>query len=150
MPRLLAALLLLLALGCASSTPDEARPTDIAKPDIQVTQLGELYFGGGSEAPIQLAIEVHNRARVPLLIREIEVRSPDMMQFQIVRTSRAYNETIPPGEIRKMEMSARAITSSTARNIYDEPLSILGVVRFEADGKRFREIIRQRLVSVVR
>lgn len=150
MSRLLAALLLLLPLGCATSAPEQERPAEIAKPGILVAQRGEIYFGGGEETPVQLEIQIHNRATVPLLVREIEVSSPQMMQYQIVRSARAYNETIPPGETRMLPLSARAVTFDTERRAYDEPLSILGFVRFEAGGRRFREIVRQRVVGGVR
>ena len=147
MPRLVASLLLLLTAGCASSAPDQERPADIAKPEILFAQRGELYFGGAEEAPVQLEIQIRNRAAVPLLVREIEVSSPDMLRYQLIRTSRRFNETIPPGETRTLQMSARALTPDTQRRDYDEPLSIRSFVRFEASGRTFREVVRQRIVS---
>ena len=154
MRRLLSVLLLLsLALvGCSSSPSATAeRPPEIAKPQITFAQRGgEIYFGGGEEASVQFDVEISNRANIPLLVREVEVSSPEMMQYQITRSVRAYNETIPPGETRTLQLTARAVTSSTARRQYDEPLSLRGLVRFEAGGKRFLEIVRQRLVRQTR
>lgn len=154
MRRLLSVLLLLLLAlaGCASDpAANAARPAGIAEPQITFAQRGgEIYFGGGEEASVNFDVEITNRANVPLLVREVEVSSPEMMQYQITRSLRAYNETIPPGETRTLQLTARAVTSSTARRQYDEPLSLRGLVRFEAGGQRFLEIVRQRVVRHVR
>ena len=154
MRRLLSVLLLLLlaVAGCASDpAANSPRPTGIAEPQITFAQRGgEIYFGGGEEASVNFDVEITNRANVPLLVREVEVSSPEMMQYQITRSLRAYNETIPPGETRTLQLTARAVTSSTARRQYDEPLSLRGLVRFEAGGQRFLEIVRQRVVRNVR
>jgi len=148
MRRLLSVLpLLLVAAGCASAPPDQDRPADIARPEILFAQRGQILFGGGDTAPVKLDIQVRNRARVPLLVREVEVSSPQMITYGILRSVRAYNETIPPGETRTLEMIATAETSSTDRRAYDEPLSIRAMVRFEANGVRFREVVSQAVIG---
>lgn len=148
MRRLLSLLpLLLLAVGCASGPADEERPADIARPEILFAQRGEIMFGGTDTAPVRLDIQIRNAATVPLVVREIEVSSPEMITYGVQRSVRPYNETIPPGETRILEMIATAYTTSTQRRSYEEPLSIRAFVRFEANGKRFRELVRQRVVG---
>ena len=139
--------LLLLCAACASGPADEARPADVARPEILFAQRGEIMFGGGETAPVRLDIQIRNTATVPLLVREVEVTSPEMITYGVQRSVRAYNETIPPGETRMLEMIATAYTTSTDRRAYDEPLSIRAFVRFEANGKRFRELVLQRVVG---
>ena len=139
--------LLLLLAGCASAPKDEPRPADIARPEILFRQRGQILFGGGETAPVKLDIQVRNRANVPLLVREIEVSSPQMVTYGILRSVRAYNETVPAGETRMLEMIATAETSDTERRAYDEPLSVRALVRFEANGKRFREVVTQHVIG---
>ena len=143
MRRLLAPLLLL-AAACASASGD--RPADIAKPDITVRQAGSIFFGSTTSAPVSLDVHITNNATVPLRVREIEVRSPGMMQYTLARESKTFNETIAPGQSRTLGLVATAYANNTSRQI-SEPLSVQAIVRFEANGRGFREIVLERLAG---
>jgi hypothetical protein len=138
-------LLLLLLAACASSSSGE-RPSDVAQPDIRVRQAAPLFFGSGYEAPVTLDVHITNNATIPLRVREIEVRSPGMMQYTLIRRVRAFSETIPPGESRTLSV----VTTAVARRSQlqsSEPLSVQAVVRFEANGRGFREIVLEQFAG---
>ena len=134
----------LLVAGCTSSLA--SRPKDIPQPTIQVRQEGSIYFGSGMEAAASIDIEVTNNAKVPLLIKEVEVSSPGMAEYTIVRTSKLFNDTVEPGQSRVVGLVATAIARDVRRDRY-EPLSLRAVIRFEAEGKAFREIVFQHLAG---
>jgi hypothetical protein len=136
--RRLLPVLLLLAAACGSSSGN--RPADVAKPDISVRQVGDsLFFGSLNTAPMSIDIHIRNNATVPLLVREIEVRSPGMMQYTLQRYAKTFHETIPPGESRTLGLVA-TVYANNPRAHSTEPLTVQAVVRFEANGRGFREI----------
>lgn len=142
--RRLLPLLLLLAAACASSSGN--RPQDVAKPDISIRQAAPIFFGSGSSAPVTIDVHITNNAAVPLRVREIEVRSPGMMQYGLVRTSKTFNDTIAPGQSRTLGLVATAVAANT-RFQPNEPLSVQAIVRFEANGRGFREVVLERLAG---
>jgi hypothetical protein len=129
--------LLLIAAACASTSGN--RPADIAKPSIVIRQSGSFYFGSSPSAPISIDVTVTNNASVPLRVREIEVGSTGMMQYSVDRASKIFNETLQPGESRTMGLTSTARSRSARPSM--EPLSVQAVVRFEANGRGFREIV---------
>ena len=142
MRRLLPLLLLLTA--CASSSGN--RPSDVAKPDIRVRQAAPIFFGSGDRAPISIDVEITNNAAVPLRVREIEIRSAGMMQYDLVRVSKIFNETLAPGQTRTLGLVTTAIASRRELHT-NEPLSVHTIVRFEANGRGFREIVLEQFAG---
>jgi len=138
MRRLFVLPLLCVALACGSASGD--RPADIEKPSISVRQASSIFFGSSNTAPVTIDVHVTNNAKVPLLVKEIDVRSPGMMQYGLVRTTKTFNETIPPGESRTLGMVVTAIANQ-ARTRSDEPLAVQAIVRFQVNGRGFREIV---------
>jgi len=134
--RNLLASALLFTLGCATTAPD--RPANVAQPDIRVRQAGPIFLSQGT-TPVSIDVEVTNRADVPLVIREVEVSSPDSAQYAIARARRLVNETVAPGETRKVTIASTAVAQNLRAPV-GEPLSIRAFVRLEANGKTFREI----------
>jgi hypothetical protein len=131
----------LLLVACTSA----GRPASIAPPSIQLRQLGPIFFGSGRSAPATIEVEVTNHAAVPLRVREIDLSSPGMAQYTLLRTRRIFSETIPPGESRTLTIPATAVTD-VARLSPSEPLSLRAIVTFEANGTRFREIAHDQQV----
>ena len=129
---------LLLTLACASTTTD--RPANIAQPEIQIRQAGPIFFGSSSTTGLSIDVQVTNRANVPLVVREVEVASGGSTQFTIDRARKLFNETIPAGDTRTVGLVARAVARQTQAATV-EPLIIRAFVRFEADGKTFREVV---------
>ena len=146
------AVLLLLAfavIGCATADTTAERPPEVSRPEIIFAQQGDLIFGGGDEAPVHLLAQIRNTSKVPLVVREIQVDSPQQMYSTVQRTSRVYAETIPPGETRTLPFTA-LVSSSTPERANEEPLSIRAFVLFDVEGKRFRESVVQRNLRQVR
>ena len=142
--RRLLPLLLLLTAACASSSGD--RPKDIPKPDIDVRQAAPIFFGSGYRAPVSIDVHITNNATVPLRVREIEIRSTGMMQYSIDRVSKIFNETIEPGESRSLGLVTTA-TASRRELHSSEPLSVQTIIRFEANGRGFREIVLEQFAG---
>jgi hypothetical protein len=142
MRRLLPLLLLLAA--CASSSGN--RPKDIPKPGIEVRQAAPIFFGSGYRAPISIDVHITNNAAVPLRVREIEIRSSGMMQYSIDRTSKIFNETLAPGQTRTLGLVTTA-TASRRELHTNEPLSVQTIIRFEANGRGFREIVLEQFAG---
>ncbi|MEO8380805.1 MAG: hypothetical protein ABI779_14165 [Acidobacteriota bacterium] len=134
----------LLTLACSSA--GSSRPADVKSPTIVVQQAGPIFFGSGTSAPVSLDVYVKNNADVPIRLREVEIRSPGMTQYTLLRVAKLFGETIPPGETRTVSLVATAVRSST-RFQMAEPLSIVATVRLEAKGKAFREFIMQRVAG---
>ncbi|HYH07088.1 MAG TPA: hypothetical protein VEK11_08525 [Thermoanaerobaculia bacterium] len=144
MRRTLLVLALLLPLVSCSSggtAPGVARPAEIAQPAIHIAPVHDIFFGRGSSAAVALEIEVTNRANVPLLLREVEVSSSGMMQYTLRTRRQRYNETLAPGETKRVTLFTEAYAN--VRNP-SEPLSMRSFVFFEVNGKLFREIVFSR------
>ena len=138
MQRATAFSLLFLVLACASG--GNRRPADVAAPTIAVQQVNPIFFGSGTSAPVTLDVLVRNNANVPITVREVEVRSPGMSQYTLLRTSRLFNEAVPAGQTRTLSLVATAVRGQTQFRA-EEPLQVSAILRVEAKGKQFREII---------
>jgi hypothetical protein len=134
MRNVIASALVVLA-ACATSS---GRPAGIEQPEIRVSQAGPIYLSQGSTS-ISIDVQVTNRASVPLVLREVEVASPDSAQYAITRARRLVNETLAPGETKTVTVASTAYAQATGVPV-GEPLSVRAFVRFEANGKVFREI----------
>jgi len=128
---------LILALGCASAAK---RPASVAQPQIVIRQAGPIFFGSLSTTSASIDVRVTNRASVPLRLREVEVSSPGMTQYTLQRTTKLFNEVIPPGVTRMVGLVATAIARDT-RSAMSEPLMVRVFLRFEAAGTSFREVV---------
>lgn len=141
MRRLLVSVLLLVVVACAST---DRPPAGVARPLIEIQQLGDLFFGSERSTVVTIALEIENRATTPLTVRHVAISSFGMTDYALVPTSRTLTEIIPPGQSRTISLLARA-EAITARSATMEPLSVRAVVRMEANGRGFREVVMQRL-----
>jgi hypothetical protein len=135
---------LLLIAACASTSSD--RPANIPQPQIRVGQAGPVFLSQGP-TPITIDVEVTNRASVPLVIREVEISSSDSgQQYGVAPARRLVNETIPPGETRKVSVTSSAVAQNSGR--VGGSVQIRASVRFEAEGKSFRELVLTELAPL--
>jgi hypothetical protein len=125
------ALLLIAAsvIACASNTAQ--RPANISRPEITAELANDVYFGGNSTAPATIDVTVRNTSGEPITVRRIEVDTPDMTEWGLVRQSRSYGEVIEPGATKAITFFATASTIASARN---EPLTLRTTVEFESAG----------------
>jgi len=136
--RRLISLVVLLVIACGSGGGGSPRPATIPKPDLQVALAHEIFFGSGSTAPATIDVTVLNRASVPIMVRRVELSSPGMTQFEIYPIARDFRDTIQPGETKTVSVFA---TAETTVRRPTEPLTLRAVVDFEAEGKRWREMV---------
>lgn len=131
-------MLLLVAsiLGCASS--NVGRPAGLSRPDLSAELANDIYFGSGSSAPANVAVRITNTANVPITIRRIELDSPSMASWGIVRHVRDLNKAIPPGTTEEVILYATARTTVSQQN---EPLSLRVQFTFEAGESTWREYL---------
>lgn len=124
----------LLSLACASGS---VRPANIAAPSVEADLNGTVFFGSGNQAPANIDVTVTNNASVPITLRRVEIDSPGMGTYGIVRTSRTFRDTIAPGETKRVTVFATAVTR--VRNP-SEPLTLRAIAEFESGKDRWREI----------
>jgi hypothetical protein len=128
--------LLLLSLACGST--QARRPEGMPQPDIDADLVSPLFFGSGTTAPATIEVRVGNRGQAPIVLRRIEIDSPGMGQYTLLRYVRQHNETIPPGEVKALTAFATAVAQTTRRP--SEPLTIRAIVELQSQGQTWREV----------
>lgn len=118
-----------------------SRPANIPQPDLDARLAHELFFGSQDNAPATINITVRNRAATPINVRRIEIDSPGMAQYTIIRNNRFYNQVVSPGEEATIGQVVTVVTTTSRPT---EPLQIRAIVEFEAAGTRWREIVMAR------
>ena len=126
----------LLALACGST--DSSRPSGIAAPEIDADLAGTVFFGSGNSAPANIDVTATNRANVPIVLRAVQIDTPGMATYGLIRTSRTVRETIAPGESKRVTVFATAVTNVRTPS---EPLTIRVIADFESGKDRWREIV---------
>jgi hypothetical protein len=128
-------LVVLFAIACGST--GSGRPANIAAPEVSAALNNTPFFGSGDTAPANIDVTVTNRATVPIVLRRLEVDSPGMGTYGLIRTSRTFRENLAPGETTNVVVFATAVTR--VRNP-SEPLTIRVIADFESGKDRWREI----------
>jgi len=124
------------ALACGSAS--SARPPGIAAPAIEAGLVGTVFFGSGNSAPANVDVIATNRANVPIVLRSVQLDTPGMATYGLIRTTRNVRETIAPGESKRVTIFATAVTN--VRNP-SEPLTLRVIADFESGKDRWREIV---------
>lgn len=128
-------LVVLFAVACGST--GSGRPANISAPEIRSGIAGTVFFGSGTTAPVTIDVAVTNTATVPIVLRRVEVDSPGMSTYGLIRTARTMRENLAPGETKTVSVFATAVTN--VRNP-SEPLTIRVIADFESGKDRWREI----------
>ena len=128
--------LLAVVVACASGNTAQ-RPASITRPEIDAKLATDVFFGGGSTAAVTIDVTVQNTAAEPITVRRIEMDTPDMTEWGLVRQARNYAEVIQPGATKSITFFGTAQTITTDRN---EPLTFRATIDFESAGAvRWRE-----------
>jgi hypothetical protein len=98
----------------------------------------EVFFGSQSSAPATIEVSVTNRAAVPIQLRRVELDSPGMGQWGILRRTEYFNDTIGPGETRTRAIVVTAVTTTRRPS---EPLQIRAIFELESGGVYWREML---------
>ena len=141
MHRTVTLLLLFAVIAGCSNTATTGRPSTIPQPDLDARLTHELFFGSSSTAPATIEVTVGNRGSVPIVIRRVEIDSPGMGQYAILRTIRDFHEEVPPGQQKAVTVFA---TAQTTVRRPTEPLTLRAIIEFESGEHRWREILMQR------
>jgi hypothetical protein len=128
--------LLLLIVACASN--QSTRPASIAQPDMDAQLVHPVFFGSGDTAAATVEVRVLNRATVPITVNRVEIDSPGMGQYSLIRNIREFKETVQPGEVKALTMFATAIAETTRNPT--EPLRIRTIIEFQAGTDYWREV----------
>lgn len=135
--RRLLPILLLLSVACGSTA--NRRPETVPQPDFDAGLVNPLFFGSGTTAPATIEVQIHNRAKVPLVVRRIELDSPGMGQYTLLRIVREFRETVGPAETKTVTVFATAVARTTRNPT--EPLTIRAIIELQAEGKTWREMV---------
>jgi hypothetical protein len=129
---------LLIAAGCATNS---AAPGP--DPEIRIYQLSLVAVGTEHDTgPISthFAVEVKNRMTEPLSLRRVSLQSIGGGSYTLPAYSQGFNETIAPGETKKVAFWAPAYVSMNTVAGANGPVTMRASLEFEAAGKKFQRV----------
>jgi hypothetical protein len=138
MRTVLTVITLLLAVACATNS---AAPGP--DPDIRIYQLSSVAVGTEHDTgPIstQFAVEVKNKMTEPLNLRRVLVQSIGGGSYSLPAYSQGFNETIAPGETKRVAFWAPAYVSINTVAGANGPVTLRASLEFEAAGRKFQKV----------
>jgi hypothetical protein len=129
---------LLILAACAT---DSAAPGP--EPDINIFQISRVAVGTEHDTgPVsaQFAVEVKNRLAEPLSLRRVAVQSIGDGAYTLRPYSQAFNETIAPGETKRVAFWAPASVNVDTVSGANGPVTLRASLDFEAGGKKFQKV----------
>jgi len=129
---------LLLLAACAT---DSAAPGP--EPDINIYQISRVAVGTEHDTgPVsaQFAVEVKNKLAEPLSLRRVAVQSVGGGAYTLRPYSQAFNETIAPGETKRVSFWAPAFVDMNTVGGANGPVTLRASLEFEAGGKKFQKV----------
>jgi hypothetical protein len=88
----------------------------------------------------QFAVEVKNKLAEPLSLRRVAVQSIGGGAYTLPSYSQAFNETIAPGETKRISFWAPAFVSVNTVAGANGPVTLRASLDFEAGGKKFQKV----------
>lgn len=132
----LTALFLLAACATNSAAPGP-------EPDINIYQISRVAVGTEHDTgPVsaQFAVEVKNKLAEPLSLRRVAVQSIGGGAYTLRPYSQAFNETIAPGETKRVSFWAPASVNVDTVAGANGPVTLRASLEFEAGGKKFQKV----------
>jgi hypothetical protein len=129
---------LLLAAACATNS---AAPGP--DPDINIYQISRVAVGTEHDTgPIstQFAVEVKNKLTEPLSLRRVGLQSIGGGSYTLPSYSQGFNETIAPGETKRVAFWAPAYVSMNTMAGANGPVTLRASLEFEAGGRKFQKV----------
>jgi len=133
---ILPALFILAACATNSAAPGP-------EPDINIYQVSRVAVGTEHDTgPVsaQFAVEVKNKLTEPLNLRRVAVQSIGGGAYTLPSYSQAFNETIAPGETKRVSFWAPAFVSMNTVAGANGPVTLRASLEFEAGGKKFQKV----------
>lgn len=145
--RKIAAVALVLLAACASSSKSTA---PVTPPDVNIAQVygpSDLpYSRGVSSVNAEWAIQVTNKADVPITLTHISLQSVGMGTMAMRREERSYQAVVPPGATGEVRLSAQLyFTSDSSGSPTREPLTLRATMNFDSPKGKFVKIKQQNL-----
>jgi hypothetical protein len=125
---------LLLALACASSTPQNPY-----RPSVTVDQLNDINFGATTAAPVTIEVQVKNTATYPLTVRRVRIEGGLSQQYLVSPVERVVSEVVPPGETRGIRIGITAV-SQQGRINDPEPLNLRGFIDYTVGEQQYQDL----------
>lgn len=129
---------LLLVLGCATNSGAPG-----PEPDVNLYQISRVAPGMEHDTgtvSAQFAVEVKNTLTLPLSLRRVAVQSIGGGAYTLPAYSQAFNETIAPGETKRVAFWAPAYVSIDTVGGANGPVTLRASLDFEAGGKKFQKV----------
>jgi hypothetical protein len=131
---------LVLALAFLTACSSLNKPPTPGRPEVDIFQQTPMFFGSGSQAPLNLAVTIRNPAKEPIVVRRIRIsEAMGMAQYTVRPAERMVREPLAPGESKELNITATAYTNIRRLNT-TEPLSLRAIVEYESGGKRHQEL----------
>ena len=128
--------LLLAACAMSSAAPGP-------EPDINIYQISRVAAGTEHDTgPVsaKFAVEVKNKLTEPLTLRRVAVQSIGGGAYTLPSYSQAFNETIAPGETKRVAFWAPATIAVDTIGGANGPVTLRAALDFEAGGKKFQKV----------
>jgi hypothetical protein len=129
--------ILLLAACATDSAPSGSDP------DINIYQISRVAAGTEHDTgPVSahFAVEVKNKLAEPLSLRRVAVQSIGGGSYTLPAYSQAFNETIAPGETKRVSFWAPAFVEMNTVAGANGPVTLRASLEFEAGGKKFQKV----------
>jgi len=133
----------LLALGCASGGAPPGPEPDVTL--IQLSRVAEGTQYDTGPVTVQYAVEVKNTLTEPLQLRRVTVQSIGGGSYTLPSHSQAFNETIGPGETKRVAFWAPGYVAMQTVAGANGPVTLRGMLEFEAGSKKFQKVVVENL-----
>lgn len=136
---------LVLLAACASS-----QSTPVPAPDINIVQVygpSDLpYSRGVSSVNAEYAIQITNKADVPITLTHVSLVSVGMGTMAMRREERGFTAVVPPGATGEARLNALLyFTSDASGSPSREPLTLRATMNFDSPKGKFVRIKQQNL-----
>lgn len=137
---------LLLLAACASSQSNAPVPA----PEINIVQTygpSDLpYSRGVSSINAEYAIQIMNKADVPITLTHVSLQSVGMGTMAMRREERGFNAVVPAGATGEVRVNALLyFTSDASGSPTREPLTLRATMNFDSPKGKFVKIAQQNL-----
>jgi hypothetical protein len=134
---------MLLALGCATNDTPTGPEPDVALIQLSRVPEGTQYDTGPVSA--HYAVEVKNTLTEPVQLRHVNVQSIGGGAYTLPSYSQGFNETIPPGETKRVSFWAPAYVAVQTVAGTNGPVTLRATLEFQAASRKFQKIVVQNI-----
>jgi len=137
---------LFLVFGCATNSAPPG-----SEPEVELIQLSRVAEGMQYDTgPVsaRYAVEVKNTMSEPVTLHRVNVLSIGGGAYTLPSYSQGFNETITPGETKRVSFWAPAYVATETVAGANGPVTLRGTLEFEASGRKFQKIVVQNIAAV--